>query len=129
MTTPFDMLGSVSPGKETWRIKVRVLRLWTASSFMKPDQPNSLEMVLIDEKVSNFHVKVIVFIFVSFFILKLVFFGCLLLIQGIKIHASVRRQLLYLFSSKIAEGNVYKMSYFSVVRESGCIGLLHILIN
>jgi hypothetical protein len=96
---------------------------------MKPDQPNSLEMVLIDEKVSNFHVKVIVFIFVSFFILKLVFFGCLLLIQGIKIHASVRRQLLYLFSSKIAEGNVYKMSYFSVVRESGCIGLLHILIN
>jgi hypothetical protein len=50
---------------------------------------------------------------------KFVFFGSLILIQGSKIHASIRRQLLYLFSSKIAEGNVYKMSYFTVVRESG----------
>jgi hypothetical protein len=53
MNTAFDMLGSVSPGRESWRFKVRVLRLWTVSSFMKPDQANSIEMVLIDEKVST----------------------------------------------------------------------------
>jgi hypothetical protein len=47
----FDMLGLVSPGKESWRFKVRVLRLWSVASFMKPDQVNSIEMVLIDEKV------------------------------------------------------------------------------
>jgi hypothetical protein len=47
----FDMLGPVSPGKESWRFKVRVLRLWSVASFMRPDQVNSLEMVLIDEKV------------------------------------------------------------------------------
>jgi hypothetical protein len=47
----FDMLGLVSPGKESWRVKVRVLRLWNVSSFMRPDQVNSIEMVLIDEKV------------------------------------------------------------------------------
>ncbi|WJX62061.1 hypothetical protein P8452_47097 [Trifolium repens] len=88
MNTAFDMLGSVSPGRESWRFKVRVLRLWTVSSFMKPDQANSIEMVLIDEK-------------------------------GAKIHASVRRQLMYVFGSKIAEGEVYKMSYFTVVPESG----------
>ncbi|MCI14150.1 replication factor A protein [Trifolium medium] len=57
-------------------------------SFMKPDEVNSLEMVLIDEK-------------------------------GDKIHASVRRQMLYLFRLKITEGNVYKMSFFTVAPESG----------
>jgi hypothetical protein len=37
------------------------------------------------------------------------------LLQGDKIHAYVRRQLNYLFLSKIVEGNVYKMSHFIVV--------------
>ena len=40
-------------------------------------------------------------------------------VKGAKIHASVRRQLMYVFGSKIAEGKVYKMSYFTVVPESG----------
>jgi hypothetical protein len=46
-----DMLGLVSPGKESWRFKVHVLCLWSVASFMKPDQVNSIEMVLIDEKL------------------------------------------------------------------------------
>lgn len=44
-----------SPGTEAWRIKVRVARLWIVQTFMKPDQINSLEMVLIDEKVCFIH--------------------------------------------------------------------------
>ncbi|GAU23257.1 hypothetical protein TSUD_281500 [Trifolium subterraneum] len=88
MNTPFDFLGSVSPGRDSWRFKVRILRLWNVPSFLKSDQSNSIEMVLIDEK-------------------------------GGKIHASVRRQLVYLFGSKITEGDVYKMSFFTVSPESG----------
>jgi hypothetical protein len=51
MDSAFDLLGAVTPGKDSWRFKVRVLRLWNAYSFLKPDLVNSLEMVLIDEKV------------------------------------------------------------------------------
>ncbi|KAK2445649.1 replication protein A 70 kDa DNA-binding subunit [Trifolium repens] len=54
----FDMLGPVSPGKESWRFKVRVLRLWSVASFMRPDQVNSLKMVLIDEKGGKIHTTV-----------------------------------------------------------------------
>ncbi|GAU29161.1 hypothetical protein TSUD_275800 [Trifolium subterraneum] len=71
---------------------VRVLRLWSVYSFMKPDQVNLLQMVLIDEK-------------------------------GATIHATVRRQMLYLFRLKITEGEVYKMSFFTVSPESDRYGL------
>jgi hypothetical protein len=51
MSTYFDMLCDVVPGRETWKFKVRGLRMWSIDSFMKPGEISSLEMVLIDEKV------------------------------------------------------------------------------
>jgi hypothetical protein len=45
------MLGVIYPGREDWRIKVRVISLWTVKSVFRANQINSLEMVLIDEKV------------------------------------------------------------------------------
>ncbi|XP_045797524.1 replication protein A 70 kDa DNA-binding subunit-like [Trifolium pratense] len=39
--------------------------------------------------------------------------------KGGKIHASIRKQFLYMFESKIEEGQVYQMSYFSVVPQTG----------
>lgn len=51
MENSFDSLCDVLPGRETWRIKVCVDRLWAVQTFMKHDQINSLEMVLVDEKV------------------------------------------------------------------------------
>ncbi|KAK2418924.1 replication protein A 70 kDa DNA-binding subunit B [Trifolium repens] len=84
MSHVFDMLGVIYPRRKTWRIKVRVISLWTVKSVFRANQINSLEMVLIDEK-------------------------------GDKIQASIRRQLIYMFLSKIVEGNVYKMSHFIVV--------------
>jgi len=47
------------------------------------------------------------------------FFLCLscfrfLNLLGTKIHASIRKHLLYVFPKKLAERDVYKMSYFSV---------------
>ncbi|CAJ2647173.1 unnamed protein product [Trifolium pratense] len=50
MATQFDMLCDVLPGHNSWKFKVRVLRMWAISSFMKPNELNSMEMVLIDEK-------------------------------------------------------------------------------
>jgi hypothetical protein len=47
----FDSVSAVSPGREGWRLKVRVLRLWEVPIFLNPEQPNSIEMVLIDDKV------------------------------------------------------------------------------
>ncbi|WJX89952.1 hypothetical protein P8452_71903 [Trifolium repens] len=89
MSPIFDMLGVIYPGREAWRIKVRVISLWTVNSVFRANQVNSLEMVFIDEKV--------------------------LVINVLCYATSVRRQLIYLFLSKIVEGNMYKMSHFIVV--------------
>ncbi|AES99245.1 replication factor A protein 1 [Medicago truncatula] len=84
----FHSVSEIALGEDGWKIKVRVLRLWEVPSFLKPDQTNSLEMVLIDE-------------------------------MGTKIHASVRKQLFYVFQSKLSEGKVYEMSCFSVAPSVG----------
>jgi hypothetical protein len=47
----FDSLHEILPGRESWRIKVRVLRMWKVPGFINPSEPNSMEMVLVDEKV------------------------------------------------------------------------------
>lgn len=88
MEKSFDALSEIAPGRLTWKIKVRLVRLWEVPTFLKPDQANSLEMVLVDDK------------------------GC-------KIQASVRKQLIYVFQRKLKEGEVYKVSFFSVVPSSG----------
>jgi hypothetical protein len=49
----FDYLAEVVPGRESWRIKVRVLRMWKVPAFLNPSESNSIEMVLVDEKVSK----------------------------------------------------------------------------
>ncbi|XP_045810713.1 replication protein A 70 kDa DNA-binding subunit B-like [Trifolium pratense] len=82
------MLCDVVPGRESWRVKVRVIRVWEVPNFLNHDQTNSIEMVLIDEK-------------------------------GGKIHATIRKQLLYLFKLKIMEGQTYKLSYLAVAPSSG----------
>jgi len=51
MDKSIDCLCDIVPGKESWRIKVCVLRMWEVPTFLKLDQANSVEMVLIDEKV------------------------------------------------------------------------------
>ncbi|KEH19428.1 animal RPA1 domain protein, partial [Medicago truncatula] len=88
MDRSFDSLSEIVPDRDGWRIKVRILRLWEVPTLLRPDQTNSLEMVLIDDK-------------------------------GAKIHASVRKQLLYVFQPKLSEGKVYKMSFFSVAPSVG----------
>jgi hypothetical protein len=51
LNNSFDSVSSVSSGREGWLLKVRVMRLWEVPSFLNPEQPNSIEMVLIDNNV------------------------------------------------------------------------------
>ncbi|MCI10598.1 replication factor A protein [Trifolium medium] len=39
--------------------------------------------------------------------------------KGAKIHATIRKQLIHMFESKLEEGHVYEMSNFSVFPQSG----------
>lgn len=58
MEKSFDCLADIVPGCENWRIQVRVLRMWEVPAFLKPDETNSLEMVLIDHKGAKLHATV-----------------------------------------------------------------------
>jgi len=42
-----------------------------------------------------------------------------LIVQGCKIQATVRKQLIYVFGRRLKEGEVYKISFFSVAPSSG----------
>ncbi|KAK2360832.1 replication protein A 70 kDa DNA-binding subunit [Trifolium repens] len=39
-----------------------------------------------------------------------------------KIHASIRKHVIYMFESKLEKGQVYEMSYFSIFPQSGSYG-------
>ncbi|WJX63407.1 hypothetical protein P8452_48296 [Trifolium repens] len=52
------MLGSVSPGRESWCYYVRVIRVWTVYSTTNPCLLNSLEMILIDKKDTKIHASI-----------------------------------------------------------------------
>jgi hypothetical protein len=48
----FIDVAEISPGNEGAIIRVRVVRMWKTAGFLNPSETNSLEMVLIDAKVS-----------------------------------------------------------------------------
>ena len=49
-----DDLASILPSKENFRIRVRIVRIWKVHAFLNPSESSSIEMVLVDEKVSFF---------------------------------------------------------------------------
>lgn len=54
MTLQYNFVDDITPNKETWRIKVRIIRTWRRPNFNNPNEENSIEMVLMDEKVNMF---------------------------------------------------------------------------
>jgi len=63
MERSFDSLSEIVPGKDGWRIKVCILRIWEVPTFLRPNQTNSIEMVLIDEKVCCHYILFFRFLF------------------------------------------------------------------
>jgi hypothetical protein len=115
----FDMLATVNPDKDSWCFNVRVIRLWTVYSTTEPGHLNSLEMIIIDEKVSSSYLDIFtkqLFLITNF---DQIVNYILNRLQGTKIHASIDHKLLYLFRHKIFEGSVYNMSNFKVALEEG----------
>lgn len=53
MAAPFSFIGAIGSGKIKWRIKVRVIRLWTLLEYQKQNEIDSLEMIFIDEKANK----------------------------------------------------------------------------
>ncbi|KAJ1383205.1 hypothetical protein SESBI_43577 [Sesbania bispinosa] len=53
MAGPFDMISAIHPGKDSWRLRVRVARLWEMCSIVDPSRPFAIDMVLIDVEGGN----------------------------------------------------------------------------
>jgi len=51
MEKSIDCLSDIVHGREMWRIKVYVLRMWEVTTFLSPNETNSQETVLINQKV------------------------------------------------------------------------------
>ncbi|KAJ4843755.1 hypothetical protein Tsubulata_047048 [Turnera subulata] len=49
------MLNELSPDKETWNIKVRVVRLWESLNYKMQDQVISLDLIICDEEGTMMH--------------------------------------------------------------------------
>jgi hypothetical protein len=83
----FDCIADLMPDKDNLRVRVRILRLWKVPAFLNPLESSSMEMVLVDDKVK--------FIVDNFLLMCVMY---------------VKKQLIYMFESKIEEGQVYDMS-------------------
>lgn len=51
MASHFDSISNVCFNRESIRLKVRVVRLWSVPMFNNAAQTSSLEMILVDEQV------------------------------------------------------------------------------
>ncbi|KAJ1431361.1 Nucleic acid-binding, OB-fold [Sesbania bispinosa] len=99
MGGPFDMISAIHPGKDSWRLRVRVVRLWEMCSIVDPTKPFAIDMVLMDveatirkpmmKKFSNLIVEGEVYTMMSFAVIKNV--GC---------YRASRHEYKLLFSAK-----------------------------
>jgi hypothetical protein len=71
MARKFDFVCDISPSKENWNIRVRIIRLWFVRDVNKDKLSHSLEIIIIDNKVVWHHFY---YLFISIFILDNLFF-------------------------------------------------------
>ena len=51
MAGPINFIADLTPSKDEWTIKVRVIRLWKQPNFLQPELGDNVELVLLDENV------------------------------------------------------------------------------
>ncbi|KAJ1379646.1 Nucleic acid-binding, OB-fold [Sesbania bispinosa] len=88
LSGPFDLIRNIYGGRDTWRLKVRVVRFWEICARDNPSNVFSIEIVLVDS-------------------------------EGGRIQASIRKAMIRKYMNSVAEGFVYKMTYFGVVDNGG----------
>ena len=71
MATTFDSVLDISPIKQTWRIVVHVIRLWTTLGLNYRGEVNSMEMVLEDKEaeVDRNSCKFLIFYFYPYWVI------------------------------------------------------------
>ncbi|KAL2906383.1 Argininosuccinate synthase [Bienertia sinuspersici] len=47
----YSMLSDITPEKESWKMKVRIIQLWYQPAYNNPNVTESLELVLVDQKM------------------------------------------------------------------------------
>ncbi|KAJ1403779.1 Nucleic acid-binding, OB-fold [Sesbania bispinosa] len=80
---PIDMVRNICGVEDSWRLKVRAVRMWKSYSKNDAEKAFSLEMVLVD------------------------------------VEASIRKPMMKKFANVVVEGEVYKITYFAVVKNLG----------
>ncbi|XP_052111572.1 replication protein A 70 kDa DNA-binding subunit A-like [Arachis duranensis] len=83
MNNPVDLVDKITPWRESWKVHVKVVKLWYHKNPALDPSQNLLHMVLIDEK------------------------------------ATIRDQLISKFALSLNEGDVYLMTHFTVVPNTG----------
>ena len=123
---------NVTPAKENWNIVVRVIRLWFVTDLAKSKISFSMELILQDKEVIQHWLTVLCSVTYFFFITLILtsFFFCYndlccIVFQGVRIHGSIRRTLIYKFQSQIFYGSVYSVQSFSVASNSGSYKTTH----
>ncbi|QHO01497.1 Replication protein A 70 kDa DNA-binding subunit D [Arachis hypogaea] len=58
MDRQYDLLEMIAPSKESWKIHIRVIRLWSLPKFKDSKSNSSIEMVLMDEQGTTMHASV-----------------------------------------------------------------------
>lgn len=88
LSASLNSVASLCSGRDTWRIKVRVVRMWEMCPISEPGKPFAVQMVLIDA-------------------------------EGQRIEATIIKSLIRKLFGEIVEGNICKITYFSVVPNLG----------
>ncbi|XP_016200887.1 replication protein A 70 kDa DNA-binding subunit A-like [Arachis ipaensis] len=88
MNNRVDLVDKITPWRESWKVHVKVVKLWYHKNPALDPSQNLLHMVLMDEKLH-------------------------------KIQATIRYQLISKFSLSLNEGDVYLMTHFTVVPNTG----------
>lgn len=94
---------------------MKVIRLWLTPSYSESKLPSSLDIVLMDSKV--FFALIFPYYLHGLCVENSNFLCCFF--KGCKIHASIRRTLVYRFQNQIYEGRVYQISSFGVCENGG----------
>ena len=51
MARPINFIADLTPSKDEWKIKVRVIQLWKQPNFLQPKLGDNVELVPLDESV------------------------------------------------------------------------------
>jgi len=116
-------LDEVNPEKENWNIIVRVISSWFVPDFSIQRCPFSMELVIQDKEVILRFISSITVMKKKYLYVKHIIY--IHFLQGGKIHASIRRTLIYKFQNEISEGHVFGIQNFSVAPNNGIYRTTH----